>query len=299
LHEPSERDKQKELETIAFEREREEQRLLLLRQAWLGRNRLYKELFGEPTWVSPKGYGPPPTQLDEEKFFGSSLFAQEASRSFDTDPYQGNKQEVDSTEQHLAVLAYGPDPFRPYWTYITAGIASPWVHHEPQEVSGFGCELMIKSPVDLPWAPQVLRTMAYYIFNHAGTLSPGVRISLGGPIKAGSDSQVRNLIIWYADEAPDCWYQLPSGGFGIFLAIGVTEAEVKYAESVEKYGTWCVEQLLRRKGFGQVTDPDRRCTMADADTPEMLQSIKLFADTFRENEAEIMSELGNQQSDSF
>ncbi|HNN64114.1 MAG TPA: suppressor of fused domain protein, partial [Candidatus Obscuribacter sp.] len=265
-----------EIDEAEWEREREEKRLLLLRQAWLGRDRLYRDLFGEPTWVSPKNYGPPSLEVKTDKKVTSG------SMSVDpTNPYQSvSEDNVDSAEQHLAVLAYGPDPFRPHWTYITAGISSPWVHYEPQEVSGFGCELMIKSPVDLPWAPQVLRTMAFYIFNHAGTLSPGVRIGLGGPIQAGSDSALRNVIIYYADEAPDCWYQLPSGGFGIFLAIGVTEAECRYAESVEKYGTWCVEQLLRRKGYGQITDPTRRCTMDDADTPAMLSSIKQFADTF-------------------
>lgn len=275
-----------EIDEAEWEREREEKRLLLLRQAWLGRDRLYRDLFGEPTWVSPKNYGPPSLEVKTDKKVTSG------SMSVDpTNPYQSvSEDNVDSAEQHLAVLAYGPDPFRPHWTYITAGISSPWVHYEPQEVSGFGCELMIKSPVDLPWAPQVLRTMAFYIFNHAGTLSPGVRIGLGGPIQAGSDSALRNVIIYYADEAPDCWYQLPSGGFGIFLAIGVTEAECRYAESVEKYGTWCVEQLLRRKGYGQITDPTRRCTMDDADTPGMLSSIKQFADTFRENEADIMGE---------
>lgn len=275
-----------EIDEAEWEREREEKRLLLLRQAWLGRDRLYRDLFGEPTWVSPKNYGPPSLEVKTDKKVTSG------SMSVDpTNPYQSvSEDNVDSAEQHLAVLAYGPDPFRPHCTYITAGISSPWVHYEPQEVSGFGCELMIKSPVDLPWAPQVLRTMAFYIFNHAGTLSPGVRIGLGGPIQAGSDSALRNVIIYYADEAPDCWYQLPSGGFGIFLAIGVTEAECRYAESVEKYGTWCVEQLLRRKGYGQITDPTRRCTMDDADTPAMLSSIKQFADTFRENEADIMGE---------
>ncbi len=275
-----------EIDEAEWEREREEKRLLLLRQAWLGRDRLYRDLFGEPTWVSPKNYGPPSLEVKTDKKVTSG------SMSVDpTNPYQSvSEDNVDSAEQHLAVLAYGPDPFRPHWTYITAGISSPWVHYEPQEVSGFGCELMINSPVDLPWAPQVLRTMAFYIFNHAGTLSPGVRIGLGGPIQAGSDSALRNVIIYYADEAPDCWYQLPSGGFGIFLAIGVTEAECRYAESVEKYGTWCVEQLLRRKGYGQITDPTRRCTMDDADTPAMLSSIKQFADTFRENEADIMGE---------
>lgn len=126
--------------------------------------------------------------------------------------------------------------------------------------------------------------MAFYIFNHAGVISPGVRIGLNGPVVPNSESLIRNAIVWYADEAPDCWYQLPSGGFGLFLAIGITDAECQYAQSVEKYGTWCIEQLLRRKGVGQITDPNRACTMGDADTPEMLSAIRMFADTFRQNE---------------
>lgn len=278
-----------------WEREREAQRLHLLRKAWLSRNRLYKDLFGEPTWVSPKNYAPPVADLSPEELEAKGkkrqqeLFAKHVSA--DTSRLENvlarnDDETLDQSEQHLAVLAYGPDPFRPYWTYITAGLSSPWVHYEPQEVSGFGCELMIKTPTDVAWAPQVLRTMAFYIFNHAGTLSPGVRIGLGGPIHAGTESAIRNVIIWYADEAPDCWYEIASGGFGIFAAIGVTEEECRYAESVEKYGTWCVEQLLRRKGFGQVTDATRRDTMADSDAPEIIKSITSFADTFRQNEAE-------------
>jgi hypothetical protein len=247
-----------------YEREREEKRLALLRKSWIARDKIYKELFGEPAWVLPADYKAPSGVIEEETV----------------------------NPEELSILAYGPDPFRPFWTYVTAGIASPWLQSEPAEVSGFGCELIVKSPADAPWAPQLLRTMAFYIFSHAGTLSPGVRIGLNGPIAVNTDSLIRNAIIWYADEAPDAWYELPSGGFGLFLAIGVTEKECKYAESVEKYGTWCVEQLLRRKGFGQVTDPGRRCTMDDADTPSMISSIKMFADTFRENEPEIMGELG-------
>ncbi|MBK7840473.1 MAG: hypothetical protein IPJ49_22910 [Candidatus Obscuribacter sp.] len=37
-----------------WEREQEVKRVQLLRQAWLARNRQYNDLFGEPTWVSPK-----------------------------------------------------------------------------------------------------------------------------------------------------------------------------------------------------------------------------------------------------
>ncbi len=299
-----------------YEREQELARRILLRQTWIARDSLYSELFGQPAYVSPASYGPPdqpgedfqwPLPKDESK--GSSGKTDTAKNSANSESNAGKGKgkgngktkgkssvskhessdtadpgDPDPTEQNLAVLAYGPDPLRPYWTYVTAGISSPWVQSQPQEVSGFGIEFMIKSPTDHPFAPQLLRTMAFYIFNHAGVISPGVRIGLNGPIVPNSESLIRNAIIWYADEAPVCWYQLPSGGFGLFLAIGITEDECKYAQSVEKYGTWCVEQLLRRKGIGQITDPNRACTMGDADTPAMLQSIKMFADTFRQNE---------------
>jgi len=303
-----------------YEREQELARRTLLRQTWIARNNLYKELFGEPAYVSPASYSAPPITdaqpgpewdippEQKKKPLGKAAAekakksaknsaktsaSNEPVKSSDVAGDTGDPGDGDPHEQNLAVLAYGPDPFRPYWTYVTAGISSPWVQSQPAEVSGFGIEFMIKSPTDHPFAPQLLRTMAFYIFNHAGVISPGVRIGLNGPIVPNSDSLIRNAIIWYADEAPDCWYQLPSGGFGLFLAIGITEAECQYAQSVEKYGTWCIEQLLRRKGIGQVTDPTRKDLMADEDTPAMLQSIKMFADTFRENEEQM--EMGMAQ----
>ncbi|CAN5241477.1 hypothetical protein BH11CYA1_BH11CYA1_05000 [soil metagenome] len=261
-----------------FERESELARRELLQQAWVARNALYLELFGEPTSVSPANYGPPVfTEEPVAKKKKSRLESSDTSRPPDSE-LEGDQQ--------LAVLAYGPDPFKPYWTYVTAGISSPWVQTEAQEVSGFGCELMIKSPTNSPWAPQLLRTMAFYIFNHAGTLSPGKRINLGAPIAPNSDSLLRSAIIWYADEAPDAWYQLPSGGFGLFLALGVTEAECAFADSTENYGTWCIEQLLRRKGYGQITNPERGDMMSEKDTPALLESIKQFADTFRQFDVE-------------
>lgn len=262
-----------------FERESELSRRKLLLDSWKVRDALYQELFGDPAYVSPASYGPPvfSDDLDSPTTPKSKFESSDTSRPSDASI---------GGDQQLAVLAYGPDPFRPYWTYVTAGIASPWVQSQPQEVSGFGCELMIKSLTDSPWAPQLLRTMAFYIFNHAGTLSPGKRINLGAPIKPNSDSLLQSAIIWYADEAPDAWYQLPSGGFGLFLAMGVTDAECKFADSAENYGTWCLEQLLRRKGYGQITDPARADMMSEEDTPEMLESIKLFADTFRKYDVE-------------
>lgn len=266
-HKPKKRHKKESDKTSqVFEWTGEQDRLRreLLNQAWVARNNLYAELFGQPSYVSPASYRAPSTR-------------------------ETGESGIDE-EQLLAVLAYAPDPLRPYWTYVTAGLASPWTQSEPLEVSGFGCELMIKSPHDHPWPAQILRTMAYYIFNHAGTLTPGRRLAFNAPIQANSQSLLRNAIIWYADEAPDAWYQLPSGGFGLFLALGVTDAECQYAETAENYGTWCIEQLLRRKGHGQVTDPGRGCMMSEEDTPGILRGIKEFADTFKQFDTEIPNE---------
>jgi hypothetical protein len=241
----------------------------LLIEAWKARNLLYSELFGRPAWVSPENYGPPSPEI-------------EPSPSDRSDPGgSGDPGDPSLADQHLAVLAYGPDPLRPYWTYVTAGLCSPWLQTEPDEVSGFGCELMIKSRVDAPWAAQVLRSMAFYVFNHAGTISPGVRIALHAPLAPNTDSKVRNLFVWYADEAPDCWYQLPSGGFGLFTAVGITDDELAFAESIDEYGTWCIQEVLRKTGIGQVSDPERGSVMQLEAIEEILSSVKTFSDNFR------------------
>jgi Suppressor of fused protein (SUFU) len=245
------------------EREAAQAQKRLLISAWKARDELFKQLFGDPSYVTPANYAPP----------------KKSNKHVSTDT--GDPGDPDADEHHLAVLAYGPDPLRPYWTYVTAGLSTPWIQQQPEEVSAFGCELMIKSPVDAKWPAQILRSMAFYIFNHAGTISPGVRIALNAPIAVNTDSLLRNVCMWYADEAPDCWYQLPSGGFGLFCAIGITDDELKYAESVEEYGTWCIQEVLRQTGHGQISDPERKSVMERANIDTVLDNVKQFADNFR------------------
>jgi hypothetical protein len=245
------------------------QRQLLI-DTWNARDELYRTIFGQFTYVTPLNYGPP-LAIPKEGPISKKK----------TEGDTGDPGMPPLEEQHLAVLAYEPDPLRPYWTYVTAGLCSPWVQQAPDEVSGFGCELLIKTPIDEPWAIQILRSMAYYILNYAGTLSPGVRIGLNSPITVNTDSKIRNIFIWYADETPDCWYILPSGGFGLFVAIGITEDELRFAESIDEYGTWCIQQVLRQTGFGQVTDPRRSSAMTHENINEINQSVRRFADNFR------------------
>lgn len=252
----------------SLEQDETENRQLLI-DAWKARDELYRKIFGNYTYVTPANYGPPSPVSDTK--------AKGATDGGGT----GDPGLPSQEEQHLAVLAYEPDPIRSYWTYVTAGLCSPWLQKAPEEVSGFGLELIVKAPIDEPWAAQILRSMAYYIFNHAGVMSPGARIRLNSPITVHADSQIRNIIIWYADEAPDCWYILPSGGFGLFAAIGITEDELSFTESIEEYGTWCIQQLLRQTGPGQVTDPKRNSVMSHENINQIKQSVKQFADKFR------------------
>lgn len=236
----------------------------LLKAAWQARDSLYQELFGNYSCVSPAEYGPP------------KLVAGGPG----SDP--GGSGDPGFVDDALAVLTYAPDPLRRHWTYLTAGLSTPWYQSEPAEVSGFGVEMAIKTPGPAGWAPTVLRTMAFYVFNHAGTLSPGVRIALNGPVSVDVDSDLRNLFVWYTDEAPDAWYQLPSGGFGIFTAIGITDDELAFAESIEEHGTWCIQQLLERTGVGQITDPARHSVMAQPESAPLIESIKAYAANFRD-----------------
>jgi hypothetical protein len=243
----------------------------LLVKSWQSRDTLYQQLFGSPKYISPANYGAPIQPKTKDNTSARH------TTNIDTN------KDLDLSNQQLAIFTYEPDPLRPYWTYITAGLSTPWLQDEEQEVSGFGLELMIRSPTEAEWPAQLLRTMAYYIFNHMGTLSPGKRLALNSPIIAGSGSLLRNVLIWYAEDASDCWYQLPSGGFGIFTAIGITDDEMRLTESMhEEYGTWCMLQVLTRLGINQITDPSRPSIFANENISSIIDSVKDYAEQFHQ-----------------
>lgn len=243
---------------------------VLMQKAWKYRNQLYEELFGTPAYILPKQYEAPSEPQPEFTKTGETSSMGEQLASFSST----------MTEQRINILAYAPNEQRNYWLYVTAGLSNPWFQEEPDQVSGFGCELMIKSPTSSRWPIKMLRRMAYFILSYSGTLSPGIILNMPGPINPGKDADLNNIFVWYADEAPDCWYELPSGGFGLFCTIGISEKECVFAEQIGEYGTWCIQEVLRRMGLGQVTDPARECVMK-RDIGNVLESVKSYADNFR------------------
>lgn len=86
------------------EREAAQAQRRLLINAWKARDELYKQLFGDHSYVTPANYAPPKAETAKPK-------KKKSNQQVSTDT--GDPGDPDSDEHHLAVLAYGPDPLRP------------------------------------------------------------------------------------------------------------------------------------------------------------------------------------------
>lgn len=260
----------------------------LLMSAWKARNRLYEDLFGPVAYTLPKGNVAPVTPNSQFTRIGGADQQQIDGSNFTVgmspEPLSGSGNLVYNSEMtsvRITIMAYAPNETRPYWMYVTSGLSNPWFQDEAGDVSGFGCELMVKSNKDGRWPLKLLRRLCQYILSYSGTLSPGVIVNMAAPLTENKPGNLNNIFVWYADEAPDCLYQLPSGVFGMFCTVGITEDECQFAESINEYGCWSIQQVLRQTGVGQITDPNRSSVMNQENIGGILQSVRSYADNFR------------------
>lgn len=237
-----------------------------LKRTWVARNKLYKELLGSFKHSYPPAYLPP-----------EPIYMREDIRTAGDIAGMLGKQ---IPENKISILAYNPQPKKNYWTYITSGLSNPWFSAEADEVAGFGCELMLKTPEESDWAARLLRRLAFYILSYAGTLSPGVMLSLEKTLFKNSNSSIAAILIWYADEAPEAIYKLPAGAFGIFSVIGLTAEEQRYIEDAGPYGSWCIQEAFRQTGIGQTTDPRRQTIMEQPQTHKLLAGLQNYCQQF-------------------
>ena len=236
----------------------------LLKRAWHAREVLYKELFGPHKCSLPKKFEPPvdtrtvditsPSELTNA--FGKTL-----------------------SEKEIPILVHEPNEIHPYWTYVTSGLTNPWFG-QSEDVSGFGCELVLKTTKPGIWAFKLLRRLVYYIVSYSGTLSPGIMLQMDAQLFPQDKSDIKGIIVWYVDEAPDCIYQLPSGSFGIFSVVGITSDECEFIESIGDYGCWCIQQIMREEGHGQLTEPERKSVMTGQDIAAKVSSMRSYLENF-------------------
>lgn len=293
----------------------------LLVQAWQARTRLYEKLFGKHKYSLPKRYQAPrvvaPSMqraLAMRSAIDGAVAAEQEEDKPDV-PGLADTADVSSAPgasvsswrssiadalsgvmafdprqagQRVSVLVYPPAEGRGYWLYVTSGLSNPWFAQEPDVVSGFGVELVVKTEKEARWPLRLLRRLSCHILSYTGTLSPGIMLSMDSPINAASAGpELSNILVWYVDEAPEAWYLLPSGGFGLFSVIGITEAECRYGESASQYGAWCVQQVLRAAGVGQLTNPGRACVVSRPDIDELLNEVRTYAENFREPDTSV------------
>ncbi len=236
----------------------------LLKRAWLSRDRLYHQLFGPHAYTLPKKYEPPSDAVVASVNSAAEIAAL-AGKSL--------------SEKDISIVSYAPNELRPYWIFASSGLSNPWFG-QSEDVSGFGCELVIKTKTPGRWVLKLLRRLIYYIVSYSGTLSPGVSLQFDAPLFANGKSELSGIIVWYVDEAPDCIYELTSGQFGLFSVIGITADESELISKIDEYGCWFVQQILRETGNEQLSDPGRASITKNSDISSRLSSLRNYLENF-------------------
>ena len=236
----------------------------VLMRAWHARDRLYHELFGPHSYALPKKYEAP-ADVEMATLSEASEIAAISGKSLSV--------------RDINILAFEPNELRPFWTFASSGLSNPWFG-QSEDVSGFGCEFVLKTKTPGRWAIKFLRRLIYYIISYSGTLSPGVMLRIDAPLFLEGQSEMGGLVVWYLDEAPETIYQLPSGQFAIFSVLGITSDECDFVETIDQYGCWCIQQIIRDAGYEQCTEPSRRSLLAGGQSESRLSSLRNYLENF-------------------
>jgi hypothetical protein len=155
---------------------------------------------------------------------------------------------------HAGVYVFEPSPGMPFWTYVTAGLSTPWhltgVSDLPSDRSearsGLGFELLLRTTEFDDWAIGLLnRLIAYQLGVTEGLLNGSIiavnqRIPLQGLCCVQAGSSVEAIVITEPRDLASS-FTLRSGAVSLLQIIGVTREE--YAWSVEHGVEALVEAL--------------------------------------------------------
>ncbi|HKY29070.1 MAG TPA: suppressor of fused domain protein [Pyrinomonadaceae bacterium] len=177
-----------------------------------------------------------------------------------------------------AALCFPPQRDRKSWYYVTHGLAQPIEEDDympalledyldyrdmnnEEPISGWGIELVISTQDFYGWAPDLLMSLVkYLLFNeNSEMILTGHRLPLGSPIASAAEPGLNHLLAVTSPEYPTN-IRLPGGLCSLIHVVGVTEAEVERARTLEgPRGSLALQRVLEKLGVGCVTDPDRSC----------------------------------------
>ncbi len=165
------------------------------------------------------------------------------------------------------VYQYEPVDGRTGWHYITHGLSQPdepnaESEKDPDICSGFGIELVISTPHENYWAPDVLLNMVRYLLfqENSRVILPLDRLPCNGPLVLNTDTKLTHLLAVSSPEYEN-EIRLPGGRCDLVHMVGVTDAEINYAkEWGPGYGgSEILQKVLERNGVGTLSDPEREC----------------------------------------
>lgn len=152
---------------------------------------------------------------------------------------------VDERWTNAGVYVFEPSSLRPVWTYVTAGLSTPWDVQEraalpraPEEAtSGVGVELVMQLPELNDWAIGLLNKLMLYQLAVADGLMKGERLDVAQRVPLlgigciPRDSNVQAIAVGFPMDVPKS-FVLPSGRVRFLQLVGITRDE--YAWSIPR-----------------------------------------------------------------
>jgi hypothetical protein len=236
------------------------------------------QLWSGPSRPQPPEPGPPPASKPaalrdwaaragryREEVLYPPLFGPAYSRAFPIpeDIVSGLfKQE--SFKAHWlqqAVIEFAPTKPRPSWLYATSGLSDAWEAESPNPMTpaGLGCEFVLETRTQSPWAiVRLQQIMTFQVLIAQGRfpdrkpLDDFDRVPLRAPV--GPEPSALTWLMLAPPTGFPRKVRLQSGFFNFFQVVGISEAEAAYARAEGGEELW---KLLQVYGFFPVTDPNR------------------------------------------
>lgn len=127
------------------------------------------------------------------------------------------------------VFEIPPTEDRRYWVYLTSGLSNPF-GDEKEEISGYGFELMLRTPEQSAWAISLLYNLMGYVLGTGQGFGPGHRMPLNSPMNASSTTALTTVLFWPPEDLK-ATFTLISGQAELLELHGITEEEYEYAKA--------------------------------------------------------------------
>ena len=188
-------------------------------------------------------------------------------------------QNFELTVPGFAFLRYPPAAERPFWLYVTHGLAQPaefeaFCEGFAGEGSGYGVEFALATAVEETWPFPMLELLANYVLGSLKPVIPGNRIPASDLMEEARGGGLMALPTPAFTE-----FKTLSGTFDVVQLVGITTGELKKAKThPNRVGSQILELVLRKIGVSGITDRKRACATRSSDFERIWQEKRLIVE---------------------